>query len=79
MAAIVYGVKRKVKIDKSLGVQVCPNCGHNVELSLGRETKAGHIYYIPLLPLPSLKIKACPNCGLAQVLSNEEYKQLKAN
>lgn len=77
MATVVYGVRRKVKIDKSLGVQACPNCGHTVELSLARETKMGHIYYIPLLPLPSLKIKACPNCGLAQIISNDEYKQLK--
>ena len=77
MATVVYGVKKKVKLDKSLGVQTCPNCGHSVELQLARETGYGHLYYIPLLPLPTLKMKACPNCGLAQILSSEEYKQLK--
>lgn len=77
MGVVIYGVKQKVKITKSLGVQNCPNCGHMVDLALARETKAGHIYYIPLLPMPSLKIKACPNCGLAELLTNEEYKQLK--
>jgi len=79
MGVIIYGVKHKVKIDKSLGVTNCPNCGHQVELSLAHETNAAHLYYIPLIPLGGWKLKVCPKCGIAQKLTPQEYKDLKSN
>ncbi len=77
MGIIIYGVKRKLKEEKSLGVQFCPNCGKQVELQLTREKVYGHVYYIPLLPMSGWKVKLCPNCGVAAKLTPEEYKALK--
>lgn len=77
MAIIYYGTKKKVKIDKSLGAQICPNCGHHVEMSLAHESGYFHIYWIPLVPLGGWKFKACPNCGISQKLTSEEFRTLK--
>lgn len=77
MAVIYYGTKKKIHIDKALGVQTCPNCGHQVEMSLAHESGYFHIYWIPLFPLGGWKIKACPVCGVAQKLTSEEFKTLK--
>ncbi|MCQ2541446.1 MAG: zinc ribbon domain-containing protein [Lachnospiraceae bacterium] len=74
---VVYGVKRKLKIDKSLGTQVCPNCGHTVDLSLAREKCYAHIYYIPVFPWTGMRMKACPNCGVVETLTSGQYKELK--
>lgn len=75
---VIYGTKTKLKFDKSLGVQTCPNCGNYVELSVAHESKYAHIYHIPLMPLPGWKLKFCPNCGVAQKLTKDEFKSLKA-
>lgn len=77
MAVIYYGTKKKLHIDKALGVQTCPNCGHQVEMSLAHESGYFHIYWIPLFPLGGWKIKACPVCGVSQKLTAEEFKTLK--
>lgn len=77
MAVIYYGTKKKLHIDKALGVQTCPNCGHQVEMSLAHESGYFHIYWIPLFPLGGWKIKACPVCGVSQKLTSEEFKTLK--
>lgn len=77
MAIVYYGTKKKVKIDKSLGTQTCPNCGHQVEMALAHEAGYFHIYCIPLFPLSGWKIKACPVCGIAEKLTKEEFKALK--
>lgn len=77
MAVIYYGTKKKLHIDKVLGVQTCPNCGHQVEMSLAHESGYFHIYWIPLFPLGGWKIKACPVCGVSQKLTAEEFKTLK--
>lgn len=77
MAVVYYGTKKKLHIDKALGVQTCPNCGHQVEMSLAHESGYFHIYWIPLFPLGGWKIKACPVCGVSQKLTAEEFKTLK--
>lgn len=77
MAYVIYGTRRKIKIDKSLGVQICPNCGHNVEMSLAHESGYHHVYYIPVFPYIGWKIKACPNCGIAEKLTKEEFNTIK--
>lgn len=77
MGVIVYGKKRKLKIDKNLGVQTCPNCGHQVELALAHEHGYIHIYYIPLIPFGGWKIKMCPVCGVAEKLDGATFKALK--
>lgn len=77
MAVIYYGTKRKVKIDKSLGIQECPNCGRQIEMSLAHEKGYVHIYWIPIFPLGGWKFKACPNCGVSQKLTSAEFKALK--
>lgn len=74
---IIYGVKRKLKLDKSLGTQVCPNCGHTVDIQLAREKNAAHIYYIPIIPWTGWRIKTCPNCGVVEKLTKAQYKELK--
>ena len=74
MAVVYYGTRRKVKVDRSLGVQ---NCGHEVEMSLAHESAYFHIYWIPLVPLSGWKFKACPNCGISQKVTPEEFKALK--
>lgn len=77
MSIIIYGKKRKLKIDKSLGIQTCPNCGRNIEMSLAHEKGYYHIYWIPVFPFRGWKFKACPNCGVSQKLSSAEFKALK--
>lgn len=77
MAVIFYGTKKKIKTDKSLGVQTCPNCGHEVELSLAHESGYYHIYWLPLFPIIGWKFKACPKCGMAKKLTSQEFKELK--
>lgn len=76
MAVIVYGTKRKLKPNKSLGVQQCPNCGHQTEMMLAHEAGYFHICYIPLVPLSGWKVKVCPNCGIIEKYSKKEFKEL---
>lgn len=75
---VVYGTKRKIKIDKELGPMTCTNCGHNVNASLAHEAGYHHIYYIPIFPyLGGADIIACPNCGIMRVLDREEFLSIK--
>ncbi len=78
MATICYGTKRKLVPDSSLGATTCPNCGHNVEMALAHESGYFHIYWIPIFPLPSWKVKLCPNCGIIEKLDGDTFKTLKA-
>ena len=74
---IVYGTRKKLKIDKSLGHQVCPNCHHEVERALAREKTSITLFYIPTIGWTSKKFILCPCCGDSQILNGAEYKELK--
>lgn len=76
MAVIIYGTKKKIKVDKPLGVQTCPNCGHPVEMSMAHEKGYFHIYYIPLVPFVGWRVKLCPNCGIVQKYDRKEFKAI---
>lgn len=77
MGVIIYGTKKNIKSDKNLGVQVCKNCGHRVEMALAHETGYFHIYYIPLVPIGGWKVKLCPVCGISEKLDGATFKALK--
>ncbi len=75
---VVYGVKRKIKIVKSLGQNTCTNCGHVVETALAKEGGYCHVYYIPVFPyVGGLKFIACPNCGVMEPVSSQKFKEIK--
>lgn len=77
---VIYGTKKKLKVDKDLGMTTCSNCGHSVKASLAHEGGYHHIYYIPIFPyLNGAKIIACPNCGIMKVLTKDEYNTYKNN
>ncbi|MCR5641311.1 MAG: zinc ribbon domain-containing protein [Lachnospiraceae bacterium] len=74
---ILYGTRRKIKIDRSLGNRVCPNCHHTVEQSLAREKAAATIFFIPVFGWTTKRMIYCPCCGTAKMLSRSEYKEMK--
>ncbi len=74
---IVYGTKKKLKIDKSLGHKMCPNCHHTTEQALAREKTAVTIFYIPIVGWVSKRMIFCPCCGESRKLTSAEYKELK--
>ncbi|MCQ2467902.1 MAG: zinc ribbon domain-containing protein [Clostridia bacterium] len=74
---IVYGLRKKLKRVKALGTQVCPNCGHNVEMELAKEGGYAHLCYIPVFPYLGEKFKFCPYCGISTKLTGAEYKAIK--
>ena len=77
MATICYGTVKKLKIDKSLGKQICPNCKHEIKLVLAHEGGYCHICWIPVFPYSGWKVKACPVCGISEKLTKQEFKNLK--
>lgn len=74
---IIYGSKKKLKLDKELGRCVCPNCHHQVERSLAREKTYITLFYLPILGWTSKKFILCPCCGDSEVLTGAKYKELK--
>ena len=74
---IIYGSKKKMKIEKNLGYGVCPICHHNVERSLAREKTYATIYYIPIMGWTSKRMILCPCCGDSELLTGAQYKGIK--
>lgn len=74
---ILYGTRKKIKLDKDLGRCKCPNCHHDVERSLAREKTAITVFYIPVFGWTSKKLIICPCCGDSEVLTGSRYKELK--
>ena len=74
---VVYGSRRYLKLDGSLGQSVCTNCGYTTEKTLGREMFSMHIFYIPIFRRTSRRVVICPTCGMERQLTSAEYKQLK--
>ena len=58
---IIYGSKKKLKLDKDLGRCVCPNCHHQVERTLAREKTYVTLFYIPVLGWTSKKFLLVPS------------------
>lgn len=73
---VAYGYRKKLKIERNLGISKCPNCSHQVELSLGREKTTYNICYIPICSTTTLYAKLCPNCGISKIYKKKEYKEL---
>lgn len=73
---IIYGDRKKVKIDKKLGYQMCTNCGYNVETALAHEACHFHVCYIPVFFYTQARFKMCPNCGIMEKYTKKEFKQL---
>ena len=71
---ILYGIKKKLKIDKNLGASTCPNCGYNTEKVQAREKGHFHIYYIPLFAWTGRRGTVCANCGLIDIQNKKTYK-----
>jgi hypothetical protein len=74
---IIYGSKKKLKLDKDLGRCICPNCHHQVERTLAREKTYVTLFYIPVLGWTSKKFILCPCCGDSEVLTGSKYNELK--
>ena len=74
---ILYGTRKKVKVDKDLGRSVCTNCHHETAQALAREKTAVTIFYIPVLGWTSRRMILCPCCGEARTLTSAEYKEIK--
>ena len=74
---IIYGLKKKIKVEKNLGYGVCPRCHHNVERSLGKEKTYPTLYHIPIFVWTSKHVVLCPCCGDSELLTSAQYKQIK--
>lgn len=74
---VYYGIRRKLKIDKQLGAQECPNCGHMTEMALAHESCKVHVYFIPVWFYTGWRMKFCPNCGTAVKLKKADFKAIK--
>lgn len=74
---VIYGTKKKMKIEKSLGYGICPRCHHNVELALAREKTLATIYYIPIFGWTSKRMILCPCCGDSELLTSAKFKEIK--
>ena len=74
---IIYGTRKKLKIDKNLGRSICVNCHHETEQVLAREKTAVTLFYIPVIGWTSKRMIACPCCGEARELKSAEYKEIK--
>ncbi|MCF0127271.1 MAG: zinc-ribbon domain-containing protein [Pseudobutyrivibrio sp.] len=74
---IIFGRGQKIKNDKSLGPQTCPNCNHEANLTLAHEKRYFHIFWIPVFFFKGWKVITCPNCGIAKRLDKKEFKELK--
>lgn len=74
---IVYGTKKKMKIDRNFGMEVCPNCHHQVQRSLARQKTYFTLFYIPVIGWTSKHLMLCPCCGDSQILTGAQYKELK--
>ncbi len=73
---IIYGFRKKLKTEKSLGVHMCPNCSHNTEAFLAKEKCHLHICYIPVFFYTGWRGKVCNNCGIVEKLTGKQYKEL---
>ena len=74
---IIYGTRKKVKMDKKLGRSVCANCHHETEQALAREKTTVTIFYIPVVGWTSKRMIFCPCCGTVKTLTSAEYKDIK--
>lgn len=74
---IVYGTRKKIKIDRDLGRMTCTNCGYDVNASLAHESCYAHFCYIPVFPYTGIRMRFCPNCGIMETLTKEEFKEIK--
>ena len=74
---IIYGTRKKLKIDKNLGHSICVNCHHETEQALAREKTAVTLFYIPVIGWTSKRMIVCPRCGEARELKSAEYKEIK--
>ena len=74
---ILYGTRKKVKMDRNLGQRVCPNCHHTTEQALAREKTALTLFYIPVFGWTSKRMVFCPCCGESRELKASEYKEMK--
>ena len=72
-----YGTRKKIKIDKSLGVMQCTNCGNTGEIALAHEACYAHFCYIPIFFYTGYRMKLCPCCGVMEKLSKNEFKAIK--
>jgi len=73
---IVYGYKTKLKVQKNLGVDICPNCGYSTEKVLAKEKRQFTVFYIPIFSQTLRKGLICPNCGMYKTLSSAEFKEM---
>lgn len=74
---ILYGTRKKIKVEKNLGAYVCPNCHHAAEHSLAREKTYITLFYIPVIGWTSRRFILCPCCGDSEVLNGARYKEIK--
>ena len=74
---VYYSYSHKIKVDKPLGHQKCPNCFHEVDLSLAHESSRLNIFFIPVFFYKGWRMVFCPNCGAAKKLTKAEFKQMK--
>ena len=73
---VYYGLNRKVKLKKNMGVMQCTNCGHQVEAQLAKIGGYAHLYHIPVFPYAGPKFILCPKCGIMKPLTGAEYKAI---
>jgi len=64
MGTVVYGTYHFTKLMGYFGnPEQCSNCGRTYKKAVVKDTRWGHLDYIPLLPMGTKYILGCPICG----------------
>ncbi|MDD6156012.1 MAG: zinc-ribbon domain-containing protein [Lachnospiraceae bacterium] len=73
---IVYGYQKYLKVGKTIGTNVCSNCGFTTEKTLAQEKFKAHIFYIPIFMRTKRRVVVCPVCGMECELSKSQFDNL---
>lgn len=75
MATIVYGVKTFPKRLGDFGEEVfCQYCSKSYKQAIVRVRRAGHLEYIPILPMTSKYYIQCPVCAASEEVKKKNIK-----
>lgn len=75
---IIFGSGNYYKRDSVYRADICENCGSFQHLHSYTCTPAGHVYWVPIIPLGSKRIMdQCPSCKAGREMSLGKWKKLR--
>lgn len=74
---ILWGVKNRQRILKSMVVGTCKGCGKEGLKHIVKTDTCGTIFFIPVFVCNSKYYMACPECGTLEKISKKKYKAIK--